>query len=31
MILKTTPRFLLKAKKTYICVNAPECEESFPA
>lgn len=31
MILKTTPRFLLKPKKTYICVNAPECEESFPA
>jgi HJR/Mrr/RecB family endonuclease len=30
MILKTTPRFLLKPKKTYICVNAPECEETFP-
>ncbi len=31
MILKTTPRMLLKPKKTYICVNAPECEETFPA
>ena len=31
MILKTTPRFLLKPRKTYICVNAPECEETFPA
>lgn len=31
MILKTTPRFLLKAKKEYICVNAPECEETFAA
>ncbi len=31
MILKTTPRFMLKPKKAYICVNAPECEETFPA
>jgi len=31
MILKTTPRLLLKPKKAYICVNAPECEETFPA
>lgn len=31
MILKTTPRLMLKPKKAYICVNAPECEETFPA
>ena len=31
MILKTTSRLLLKPKKTYICSNAPDCKETFPA
>jgi HJR/Mrr/RecB family endonuclease len=31
MILKTSPRLFLNAKKTYICSNAPECKETFPA
>ena len=31
MLLKTTPRFLLQARKEYICVNAPECGETVSA
>jgi len=31
MILKTTHRPFLKPRKTFICSNAPECKETFPA
>jgi len=31
MILKTTPRLIGKPRKIYICANAPECKETFPA
>lgn len=31
MILKTTPRLFGKPQRKYICSNAPECKETFPA
>ncbi len=31
MILKTTPRLFGKPRRQYICSNAPECKEKFPA
>lgn len=31
MIVKTTPRLFMKPRKSYICSNAPDCKETFPA
>lgn len=31
MILRTSSRLLFKPKKTFICSNAPDCQETFPA